>query len=147
MTRLCPHVTPHVFPEDKGCVPGSPGRRRDDPALCLCLLLPDEYGDRDRLSPDFYEESETDPGAEEPPARIFVALFDYDPLSMSPNPDAAEEELPFKEGQIIKVGRGRRCGGAQDAPAGRGTRARCPCGSRQRPAHSALHRVPGRQGG
>uniref|UniRef100_M3XYB1 RIMS-binding protein 2 n=1 Tax=Mustela putorius furo TaxID=9669 RepID=M3XYB1_MUSPF len=52
---------------------------------------------------DFYEESETDPGAEELPARIFVALFDYDPLTMSPNPDAAEEELPFKEGQIIKV--------------------------------------------
>lgn len=23
---------------------------------------------------------------------------------MSPNPDAAEEELPFKEGQIIRVG-------------------------------------------
>lgn len=92
------------FPEDKVHVPGSPGRRRDDPALSLCLPLPDEYSDRDRLSPDFYEESETDPGAEEPPARIFVALFDYDPLSMSPNPDAAEEELPFKEGQIIKVG-------------------------------------------
>uniref|UniRef100_A0A452H8P9 RIMS-binding protein 2 n=1 Tax=Gopherus agassizii TaxID=38772 RepID=A0A452H8P9_9SAUR len=36
-------------------------------------------------------------------ARIFVALFDYDPISMSPNPDAAEEELPFKEGQILKV--------------------------------------------
>ncbi|XP_015736317.1 peripheral-type benzodiazepine receptor-associated protein 1 isoform X12 [Coturnix japonica] len=35
--------------------------------------------------------------------RIFVALFDYDPVSMSPNPDAAEEELPFKEGQILKV--------------------------------------------
>lgn len=67
--------------------------------------LPDDYG-HDRLSPDFYEESETDPGAEEPAARIFVALFDYDPLSMSPNPDAAEEELPFKEGQIIKVGPG-----------------------------------------
>jgi len=33
-----------------------------------------------------------------------VALFDYDPVSMSPNPDAAEEELPFKEGQILKVG-------------------------------------------
>uniref|UniRef100_A0A452DZK9 RIMS-binding protein 2 n=1 Tax=Capra hircus TaxID=9925 RepID=A0A452DZK9_CAPHI len=62
----------------------------------------DEYG-RDQLSPDFYEESETDPGAEELPARIFVALFDYDPLTMSPNPDAAEEELPFKEGQVIKV--------------------------------------------
>lgn len=36
--------------------------------------------------------------------RWFVALFDYDPLSMSPNPDAAEEELPFQEGQLIKVG-------------------------------------------
>lgn len=70
----------------------------------VCLTPLDEYGDQDRLSPDFYEESETDPGAEEPLARIFVALFDYDPLSMSPNPDAAEEELPFKEGQIIKVG-------------------------------------------
>ena len=35
--------------------------------------------------------------------RVFVALFDYDPLTMAPNPDAAEEELPFKEGQIIKV--------------------------------------------
>ncbi|XP_029303591.1 peripheral-type benzodiazepine receptor-associated protein 1 isoform X2 [Cottoperca gobio] len=35
--------------------------------------------------------------------RIFVALFPYDPVSMSPNPDAAEEELPFTEGQIIKV--------------------------------------------
>ncbi|XP_028838034.1 peripheral-type benzodiazepine receptor-associated protein 1 isoform X7 [Denticeps clupeoides] len=35
--------------------------------------------------------------------RIFVALFPYDPVTMSPNPDAAEEELPFQEGQIIKV--------------------------------------------
>lgn len=35
--------------------------------------------------------------------RIFVALFSYDPASMSPNPDAAEEELPFSEGQILKV--------------------------------------------
>ncbi|XP_053340899.1 peripheral-type benzodiazepine receptor-associated protein 1 isoform X6 [Clarias gariepinus] len=35
--------------------------------------------------------------------RIFVALFPYDPSTMSPNRDAAEEELPFMEGQIIKV--------------------------------------------
>ncbi|KAM6970622.1 peripheral-type benzodiazepine receptor-associated protein 1 [Aplochiton taeniatus] len=35
--------------------------------------------------------------------RIFVALFPYDPAAMSPNPDAAEEELPFREGQIIQV--------------------------------------------
>ncbi|XP_025217002.1 peripheral-type benzodiazepine receptor-associated protein 1 isoform X3 [Theropithecus gelada] len=37
------------------------------------------------------------------PVRIFMALFDYDPVSMSPNPDAGEEELPFREGQILKV--------------------------------------------
>ena len=36
--------------------------------------------------------------------RIFIALFDYDPVTMSPNPDAVEEELPFKEGQLLKVG-------------------------------------------
>ncbi|XP_025123626.1 RIMS-binding protein 2 isoform X6 [Bubalus bubalis] len=78
---------------------GSAGSHRSRPVM---VHAADEYG-RDRLSPDFYEESETDPGAEELPARIFVALFDYDPLTMSPNPDAAEEELPFKEGQIIKV--------------------------------------------
>ncbi|KAM6984239.1 peripheral-type benzodiazepine receptor-associated protein 1 isoform 3-T3 [Tautogolabrus adspersus] len=35
--------------------------------------------------------------------RVFVALFPYNPSTMSPNPDAAEEELPFTEGQIIKV--------------------------------------------
>ncbi|XP_029475775.1 RIMS-binding protein 2 isoform X13 [Rhinatrema bivittatum] len=63
----------------------------------------DEYCNRDRLSPDVYEESETDVCNEDNSVRIFVALFDYDPLTMSPNPDAAEEELPFKEGQIIKV--------------------------------------------
>ncbi|XP_069921842.1 RIMS-binding protein 2 isoform X9 [Oryctolagus cuniculus] len=78
--------------------PGSAGPLR--PAVASPI---DEYAARDRLSPDFYDESETDPGTEELPARIFVALFDYDPLTMSPNPDAAEEELPFKEGQVIKV--------------------------------------------
>ncbi|KAM6119686.1 RIMS-binding protein 2 isoform 4-T4 [Phoenicopterus ruber ruber] len=69
------------------------------------MLVPsiDGYGGHDHLSPDIYEESETDPGTEDITTRIFVALFDYDPLTMSPNPDAAEEELPFKEGQIIKV--------------------------------------------
>uniref|UniRef100_A0A3Q2W7M0 RIMS-binding protein 2 n=1 Tax=Haplochromis burtoni TaxID=8153 RepID=A0A3Q2W7M0_HAPBU len=64
------------------------------------LMVPsiDGYRDRDRRSPTYYDESEP-----EEPFRIFVALFDYDPLSMSPNPDAADEELPFKEGQIIRV--------------------------------------------
>ncbi|CAG9861506.1 unnamed protein product [Phyllotreta striolata] len=36
-------------------------------------------------------------------ARWFVALFDYDPATMSPNPDACDEELPFSEGDTIKV--------------------------------------------
>ncbi|XP_039659343.1 RIMS-binding protein 2 isoform X17 [Perca fluviatilis] len=62
----------------------------------------DGYGGRShgrgRRSPDYFEESEP-----EEMTRVFVALFDYDPMSMSPNPDAADEELPFKEGQIIKV--------------------------------------------
>ncbi|XP_039213279.1 RIMS-binding protein 2 isoform X2 [Crotalus tigris] len=74
-------------------------RSRSRPSL---VPSTDGYGTHDRLSPEIYEESETDPGAEEMAPRIFVALFDYDPLTMSPNPDATEE-LPFKEGQIIKV--------------------------------------------
>lgn len=37
------------------------------------------------------------------PERLFVALFNYDPVTMSPNSDGAEEELPFREGQILKV--------------------------------------------
>ncbi|KAL8180227.1 UNVERIFIED_CONTAM: RIMS-binding protein 2 [Gekko kuhli] len=74
-----------------------------EPSLVSGVAIADGYSSRDRLSPEIYEESETDPGAEDVSPRIFVALFDYDPLTMSPNPDAAEEELPFKEGQIIKV--------------------------------------------
>ena len=34
--------------------------------------------------------------------RLFVALFDYDPHDMSPNPNN-DEELPFKQGQTIKI--------------------------------------------
>lgn len=30
-------------------------------------------------------------------------MFDYDPTTMSPNPDGCEEELPFQEGDTIKV--------------------------------------------
>lgn len=35
--------------------------------------------------------------------KIFIALFDYDPYKMSPNQESCDEELPFKEGQLIKV--------------------------------------------
>ncbi|KAM9821933.1 RIMS-binding protein 2 isoform 16-T18 [Syngnathus typhle] len=74
---------------------GTPPQGRPIPSI-------DSYGGRrhgrDRRSQDYFEESEADELT-----RVFVALFDYDPLSMSPNPDAADEELPFKEGQVIKV--------------------------------------------
>ncbi|XP_076586113.1 RIMS-binding protein 2 isoform X21 [Chaetodon auriga] len=74
---------------------GTPPQQRPIPSI-------DGYGGRrhvrGRHSLDYYEESEP-----EELTRVFVALFDYDPMSMSPNPDAADEELPFKEGQIIKV--------------------------------------------
>ncbi|XP_059397703.1 RIMS-binding protein 2 isoform X7 [Carassius carassius] len=66
------------------------------PSIGQCS--PNGYRDRSCRSPPYYDESE-----QEDLFRIFVALFDYDPLSMSPNPDAADEELPFKEGHIIKV--------------------------------------------
>lgn len=32
-----------------------------------------------------------------------MAIYDYDPTTMSPNPDVCDEELPFKEGDHIKV--------------------------------------------
>lgn len=32
-----------------------------------------------------------------------MAMFDYEPSTMSPNPDGCEEELPFQEGDTIKV--------------------------------------------
>lgn len=35
--------------------------------------------------------------------RIFIALFDYDPDTMSPNSDAGTLELAFKEGQLLRV--------------------------------------------
>lgn len=34
--------------------------------------------------------------------RVFLALFDYDPQAMSPNQNS-DEELPFKQGEILKV--------------------------------------------
>lgn len=42
-------------------------------------------------------------GQRQPRVRWFVALFDYDPQTMSPNPDTADEELPFQEGELIKI--------------------------------------------
>ncbi|XP_029778666.1 RIMS-binding protein 3B-like [Suricata suricatta] len=36
-------------------------------------------------------------------ARVFVALFDYDPLVMSVKPEVAEEELAFQKRQLLRV--------------------------------------------
>lgn len=36
-------------------------------------------------------------------SRYFIALFDYDPTTMSPNPESCDEELPFSEGDTIKA--------------------------------------------
>ncbi|XP_077149417.1 RIMS-binding protein 2 isoform X17 [Ranitomeya variabilis] len=79
---------------------GSMVQQRPRPMMVPSI---DSYGSREKMSSGMYEESETDGGLDDYSVRIFVALFDYDPRTMSPNPDAAEEELPFKEGQIIKV--------------------------------------------
>ena len=36
---------------------------------------------------------------------VYAALYDYDPMLQSPNPAGPDEELEFKEGDLIKVGR------------------------------------------
>nr|KAG5693025.1 hypothetical protein BaRGS_005649 [Batillaria attramentaria] len=64
-----------------------------------------------RLTPAEYEESndrdsisgEINSVVDDSMVRLFIALFDYDPVTMSPNVDAVDEELPFREGQILKV--------------------------------------------
>ena len=57
----------------------------------------EEGGDVDSIS------GEINPPIDDNRIRLFVALFDYDPETMSPNVDSLDEELPFREGQIIKV--------------------------------------------
>lgn len=42
-------------------------------------------------------------GSRDKRPRWVVAIYDYDPSTMSPNPDVCDEELPFKEGDHIKV--------------------------------------------
>ena len=63
-------------------------------------LQNDDFGDgsdADSIS------GEINPPIDDNRVRLFVALFDYDPETMSPNVDALDEELPFREGQVIKV--------------------------------------------
>lgn len=67
------------------------------PTLDLNEISVDESAEVDSIS------GEINPPVDDMRVRLFVALFDYDPVSMSPNVDCIDEELPFKEGQIIKV--------------------------------------------
>ncbi|XP_033748988.1 peripheral-type benzodiazepine receptor-associated protein 1-like isoform X11 [Pecten maximus] len=74
------------------------GRRHPEvPSLDLNEISVDESAEVDSIS------GEINPPVEDTRIRLFVALFDYDPISMSPNVDCIDEELPFKEGQIIKI--------------------------------------------
>ncbi|XP_067307164.1 RIMS-binding protein 2-like isoform X3 [Pseudorasbora parva] len=54
-------------------------------------------------TPEDIEKWESEREMYEPNVRLFVALFSYNPALMSPNPETMEEELPFEQGQIIKV--------------------------------------------
>ncbi|XP_067864228.1 RIMS-binding protein 2-like isoform X2 [Heptranchias perlo] len=93
------------------CLPDSPAIQalnpKNIPSLKLSRreLLPSKENSKGRETSilDGYEEAESKGAVDGGVIRIFVALFDYNPATMSPNPDAAEEELAFKEGQILKV--------------------------------------------
>lgn len=66
------------------------------------LIFPDEV--RVATPEDLLEwELETASQVSIPTARLFVALYPYNPAAMSPNHETAAEELPFVPGQIIKV--------------------------------------------
>lgn len=56
-----------------------------------------------RGGPNSAQTNASNPPNPQKRARFFVALFDYDPATMSPNPDACDEELPFSENDTIKV--------------------------------------------
>ncbi|XP_061819121.1 RIMS-binding protein 2 isoform X2 [Nerophis lumbriciformis] len=76
--------------------------------LSRCEAVPLWVHDSEQTSKPVVLESKRLKGCFESPktkgdTRIFVALFPYDPATMSPNPDASEEELLFREGQIITV--------------------------------------------
>ncbi|XP_025947653.1 peripheral-type benzodiazepine receptor-associated protein 1-like [Apteryx rowi] len=71
------------------------------------LNYPDYHSHSYGLSDILEEEEGLDLVSEEIPLQNYhylsVALFDCDPISMSPDFDAAEDELPFKERQVIKA--------------------------------------------
>lgn len=102
------HVRRH---SDRSPVPSPSSKSNTKSFTNAAQVEPLELSKLDREQGDInYAESDDDSitGEINPPVddnriRLFVALFDYDPETMSPNVDSLEEELPFREGQIIKV--------------------------------------------
>ncbi|CAL8363603.1 unnamed protein product [Lota lota] len=91
-----PKPDPQAYP-----AVGQPQRRCN---ACVWILLPTRgCADQWIIVCSSKGVAEPQPSIGESDVRIFVALFPYDPTTMSPNPDASEDELPFREGQIIKV--------------------------------------------
>lgn len=73
----------------------------------LTLLTDQMYnsrpGQQSQQQPPQQSNQPNQPPQAQKRTRWFVALFDYDPATMSPNPDACDEELPFSEGDSIRV--------------------------------------------
>uniref|UniRef100_A0A8C5B0F4 SH3 domain-containing protein n=1 Tax=Gadus morhua TaxID=8049 RepID=A0A8C5B0F4_GADMO len=111
-TRRAPPVTPTTTanpastrgPAATGCLaPRRPPPRRPLAQCAWVLWATGGCADQWVFVCSSTGATEPQPSVGEGDVRIFVALFPYDPTSMSPNTDASEDELPFREGQIIKV--------------------------------------------
>ncbi|XP_042638835.1 RIMS-binding protein 3C [Orycteropus afer afer] len=82
----------------QGQVPGGrPKLQVHKLSSVLCPALPGKVKTA-RLGPAWLGQ-----GADSP-AKVFMALFDYDPLMMSANPRTSEEELALQKGQLLRVG-------------------------------------------
>ncbi|KAG1670706.1 RIMS-binding protein 2 [Nymphon striatum] len=104
------------YPDKRGSGPNTQPSRRPVPGYNNGYHRDSDYRHEDdyrkgqtyRKDKDYKRGSDgrrdhNQPYRDVPQQRQFVALFDYDPQTMSPNPDAADEELPFVEGQIITI--------------------------------------------
>lgn len=74
---------------------GTPGSKRECSVLCPAptnKVIKMTSGSPDQLETDANN-----------PVRVFLALFDHSPLVISVNSEAAEEELAFQKGQLLRV--------------------------------------------
>jgi RIMS-binding protein 2 len=84
-------------PQNPGNVMNQPGMGPNQMQQNRMPMQPGQQGPRGQMA------NQQNP--QQRKLRYFLALFDYDPITMSPNPDSCEEELPFREGDTIKVGK------------------------------------------